>query len=259
MKVLPDEVQALLTSLLAEQQAILGANLLGLYLRGSLVSGDFDDETSDVDALCVTETALSAAEFEALAAMHLRLSTLPNRYACELELAYLPRAAAWCWQPDQRWPTLYRGSGVLETQPHGENWLLERRAMLNGESTFYGPPPATLFEPISAGQVRRAVLQRLGDWHAFALTPDDKGWSYRGHAAYATETICRILQTLSTGELTSKPAAVRWALLNLPEPWRTLVERSQSWKNDATVDSELNTEVQGFITWTAQRAALLST
>ena len=249
---MPDDVQALLSQLLAEQQAILGANLLGLYLRGSLVSGDFDADTSDVDALCVTETILSAAEFEELAAMHLRLAASPNRYARELELAYLPRAAARSWQPGELWPTLYRGSGVLEWQPHGENWVLERWAILNGDSTFYGPPPATLFEPVSAGQVRRAVLHRLSDWHAFALTPDDAGWGHRGHAAYAAETACRMLHTLSTGELGSKPAAVRWALLALPDPWRGLVKRSQDWKNDAGVDPKLNTEVQGFIVWAAQ-------
>ncbi|GAA4003389.1 hypothetical protein GCM10022631_12840 [Deinococcus rubellus] len=249
---IPGEVTALLTELLAGQQAVLGANLLGLYLRGSLVTGDFDPLTSDVDALCVTETALSAAELEALAAMHLRLAASSNRYARELELAYWPRAAARRWTPDERWSTLYRGSGVLEAQPHGENWVLERWAMLNGESTVHGPPPETLFEPVSAGQVRRAVLGRLRDWHAFATTLDDPGWSHRGHAAYAVETICRMLNTLQTGQLGSKPAAVRWALLNLPEPWRELVARSAAWKNDAGVDPETNTEVQGFTVWASQ-------
>ena len=241
---LPGPVAELLSVVLAGQRAVLGANLLGLYLRGSLALGDFDPDTSDVDALCVTETPLSAAEIERLAALHLRLAALPNRYARELEVAYLPRSAARRWTPGERHPTLYRGSGVLEEQPHGENWVLERWAVLSGESTLSGPPPATLFEPVSAEQIRRAVRQRLHDWHAFALTPDDPGWSSRGHAAYAVETTCRMLHTLQTGELGSKPAAVRWALLNLPDPWRRLVERSQAWKNDKAVDHELNSEVQ---------------
>ncbi len=250
-RTIPAEVQTLLDQLLAGQTAVLGANLLGLYRRGSLVTGDFDPHTSDVDALCVTETPLSAAEFAGLAAMHLRLAGSSNRYATELELAYWPRAAARHWTPGERWPTLQRGSGVLTEQPHGENWVLERWAMLSGESTVYGPPPQTLFGPVSAGQLRRAVLGRLRDWHAFALTPADPGWSHRGHAAYATETICRMLHTLGTGQLGSKPAAVRWARLHLPEPWRGLVERSASWKNDPAVDPALNAEVREFIVWAA--------
>ena len=257
VQAIPAEVQTLLDQLLAGQTAVLGANLLGLYRRGSLVTGDFDPLMSDVDALCVTETPLSAAEFAGLAALHLRLADLPNRYARELELAYWPRAAARHWTPGERWPTLQRGSGVLTEQMHGENWVLERWLILSGESTVYGPPPATLFEPVSAGQLRRAVLGRLRDWHAFALTPADPGWGHRGHAAYAVETTCRMLQTLQTGELGSKPAAVRWALTRLPEPWRSLVERSANWKNDPAVDPVLNAEVQDFIVWAAQQTAIL--
>ncbi len=251
---LPGPVAELLSVVLAGQRAVLSANLLGLYLRGSLALGDFDPETSDIDALCVTENALSGAESEQLAALHLRLAALPNRYARELEVAYLPRSAARRWKPGEQHPTLYRGSGVLKKQLHGEHWVLERWAVLNGESRLYGPPPATLFEPLSAEQIRRAVRHRLHDWHAFALSPSDPGWSHRGHAAYAVETTCRMLHTLQTGALGSKPAAVRWALLNLPEPWRRLIERSQAWKNDDAVDPGLNTEVQGLIVWAAQFA-----
>ncbi|WP_161883419.1 aminoglycoside adenylyltransferase domain-containing protein [Deinococcus alpinitundrae] len=257
VQVIPAEVQTLLDQLLVGQTAVLGANLLGLYRRGSLVTGDFDPHTSDVDALCVTETPLSAAEFEGLAAMHLRLAESSNRYATELEVAYLPRAAARRWQSGQRWPTLYRGSGALTEQLHGENWVLERWAILRGgqSSVLFGPSPRMLFEPVSDGQLRRAVLGRLRDWHAFALTPDDPSWSQRSHAAYAIETTCRMLHTLGTGQLGSKPAAVRWARLNLPQPWRTLVERTPNWKNDPAVDAALNAEVQDFIFWAAQRAA----
>ena len=252
---IPGEVADLLTPLLAGQQAILGANLLGLYLRGSLITGDFDPLTSDVDALCVTETALGAAELDSLSALHLRLAAVPNRYAAELELAYLPRAAARHWQAGQRWPTLYRGSGRLTEQVHGENWVLERWAMLRGgrASVLFGPPPETLFGPVSDGQLRLAVRHRLDDWHAFALTPDDPGWSQRSHAAYAVETTCRMLHTLQTGELGSKPAAVRWALAGLPEPWRSLVARSAAWKHDAAVDLAINSEVQSFIVWAAHQ------
>lgn len=251
MSRVPGQVADLLRVVLAGQRAILGANWVGLYLRGSLALGDFDPLTSDVDALCVTETVLSEAEFEQLAALHLRLTALPNRYASELELAYLPRPAARRWTPGERHPTLSRGSGVLAWQPHGEHWVLERWAMLNGESWLDGPPPETLFEPVSAEQVRLAVLHRLHDWRAFALTPDDPNWSHRGHAAYAIETTCRMLHTLETGQLGSKPAAVRWALLNLPD-WRGLIAQVHGWKIDAAVDPELNRQVQALIIWAAR-------
>ena len=39
---IPDEVPLLLGALLAGIQTVLGDNLLGMYLRGSLATGDFD-------------------------------------------------------------------------------------------------------------------------------------------------------------------------------------------------------------------------
>ena len=35
------------------------ANLVGLYLRGSLATGDFRPESSDIDLLAVTESLVS--------------------------------------------------------------------------------------------------------------------------------------------------------------------------------------------------------
>jgi len=47
---------------------------MGLYLYGSLTTGDFDPESSDIDLLAVTSSGVSGAEFEALRAMHLEFS-----------------------------------------------------------------------------------------------------------------------------------------------------------------------------------------
>lgn len=157
----PAEVAALLQSLLARQQATLEPKLLGLYLRGSLALGDFDPLTSDIDALCVIATDLDHAELDALTRMHLELAASPSRYATELELIYLTRAAAWRWQPDETHPTLSRGSGKLALKVQNQNWVLERWSVLCGETAMYGPLPATLIASVSPADLRQAVAQRL--------------------------------------------------------------------------------------------------
>ncbi|WP_425145723.1 aminoglycoside adenylyltransferase domain-containing protein [Deinococcus sp.] len=249
-----DEVKALVSRLLHRQQEGLGPNFLGLYLRGSLALGAFDPETSDVDALCVTETVLDAAEEAALKRLHLELAALPNSYATELELAYLPRASAWRWRAGESHLTLGRGSGELQWSEHRENWVLERWAVREHGLTLAGPPPISLIAPVSHEHLRRAVTARLHDWHAFALTPNDPGWGHRGHAAYATETVCRMLHTLHTGQLASKADAVAWALSTLPDPWHELVAQAHRWKTDATLDAALNRTVQAFIGWAVRKA-----
>ena len=55
---------------------MLGDNLGGVYLRGSLATGELT-ETSDLDVLAATERPVSEAEFAALAGFHARLG-----YAC---------------------------------------------------------------------------------------------------------------------------------------------------------------------------------
>ena len=47
------EIDAVLSQLLSGSRAILGDNLFGFYLFGSLASGGFDEATSDIDFVAV--------------------------------------------------------------------------------------------------------------------------------------------------------------------------------------------------------------
>ncbi len=96
----------LLTVLLDGIRQILGATLVGVYLRGSLVTGDFDLATSDLDLLAATARPVDAAEFAGLARLHAELDRLPNPYAGEVEIAYIPTADLRRYTSGQRHPTL---------------------------------------------------------------------------------------------------------------------------------------------------------
>src|SRR5437016_11445240 len=53
------DVDAVLADLLAGVRGTLGPQLVGVYLDGSLATGDFAEHSSDIDVLVVTEDALS--------------------------------------------------------------------------------------------------------------------------------------------------------------------------------------------------------
>nr|MBF6590461.1 DUF4111 domain-containing protein [Ktedonobacterales bacterium] len=225
------------------------------YLRGSLALGDFDAITSDVDFFAVTERPVSAAEFAAVAALHARLATLPNRYANQLEGSYIPRAALRRFRPGERHPTIARGEALMECE-HGANWVLERWMVREHGETLLGPDPRTLIDAIAPDERRAAVRARLGDWADWANQPDHPDWRLpRSHKAYVVETLCRALYTLTCGELASKPRAVAWALGALPEPWRSIVARSRAWHTDETLDATIAPEVRRFVLWAATRGA----
>jgi predicted nucleotidyltransferase len=62
----PDATSDLLRSIAGDFPSILGANLVGINLWGSLTDGAFDAACSDVDVIVVTRRDLDDREFSAL-------------------------------------------------------------------------------------------------------------------------------------------------------------------------------------------------
>ena len=86
------EVNTILDLLLSEVRALVGEELLGMYLNGSLSLGAFEPGSSDIDFLVATVDALTDEQVSALSNMHARLLTSGLSYATRLEGFYLPQA-----------------------------------------------------------------------------------------------------------------------------------------------------------------------
>ena len=66
-------INQLLELLLSGIQKKLGAKLVGLYLNGSLVIGDFDPYISDIDLVAALSSDIDDGEFGELQKMHMTL------------------------------------------------------------------------------------------------------------------------------------------------------------------------------------------
>ncbi len=224
---------------------------MGVYLRGSLATGGFIQETSDIDVLVVTEQPVDDGQFGELKRLHDRISELPNPYAKRLEAAYIDRGALRNYRSGLRHPTLGQGEELVWSE-HQANWILERWVVRAYGVVLYGPQPERLIDPVSSEQIVQAVRSRIGDWVTWAQDVDDPDWqSPKSHKAYVIETMCRVLYTSKKGTLSSKAQAVEWALETLPEPWCTLVKQSQAWRTDNTRDPLINPQVRVFVLWVA--------
>jgi aminoglycoside adenylyltransferase-like protein/nucleotidyltransferase-like protein len=250
---LSNEITEMLEALVLGVQQCLAGNLVAVYLRGSLASGGFVPETSDVDVLIVTDHPVDAAEFDALAALHRQLSALDNPFAHRIEAAYVDRAAVRRFQAGLCHPTLGQGEALAWSEHHA-NWILERWTVREHGIVLLGPDPKTLIDAVSPAELHGAVRDRLVDWAEWARTPDDPDWLLpRSHKAYVVETMCRALYTLEHGSLTSKEQSVSWAIGALSEPWRSTVMRSRLWRTDDTVDPDIVPQVRRFVLWVALR------
>jgi Nucleotidyltransferase domain len=74
---------------------LAAVELRGLYLYGSLTTGDFSPATSDIDVFAVTSCRPVGAELDRLSALHLDLASGGGAYA-RLVLGTL--ASLTCWQ-----------------------------------------------------------------------------------------------------------------------------------------------------------------
>jgi predicted nucleotidyltransferase len=60
------DINELLERILSQMQGILGKKLIGLYIFGSLVTGDFDYESSDIDLVAAISADLNERELESI-------------------------------------------------------------------------------------------------------------------------------------------------------------------------------------------------
>src|SRR5439155_9616450 len=244
------EVSEILAALLSALQTALADNFVGVYLCGSLATGDFI-ETSDIDFVVAIERPVSDAEVGALIEMHARLAALPNPYADRLEGAYIDRASLRRFEPGREFLTIDCET-PLRWKEHETSSLIERYVLREKGVALLGPDPKSLIDLISSEELRAGIRRRLHEWATWAANPHDPEWlPPRSHQAYVVETMCRALYTLAFGELVSKRKAVQWAVSELPEPWRGLVEKVVQRRADPTPDETTVESVLCFVQWVA--------
>jgi predicted nucleotidyltransferase len=216
------EIDNLLNQFLREIQAILGIRLIGLYLHGSLVCGDFNPQTSDIDFLVVTDKSLPEKTFFTLKSMHTSLFASKLAWSKKLEGAYIPRNDLRRHDPAHASVPWLGEDGHFALETLGSDWILQRWILRENGIAISGSPLKSMIDPVSPEDLRQAVRESLQDWWSPPF-PSPKRFLSRAYQAYAILTMCRSLYMLEHGRLASKPAAADWAMHTLGEPWRALI------------------------------------
>ncbi len=245
-------VNAVLHLLLEGVRAILGADLVGLYLYGSLSSGGFDPASSDIDFVVVTTGELSGDTLTVLRAMHARIAASGRLWATKLEGSYIPRTALRRHNPaTARHPSI----GVdwdFGIGQHGSDWVIQRHIIREQGVVVWGPPPRTLIDPVTPDELRAAAIDTVLDfWAAQVQGPEPEWLRPRAYQAFAILTMCRARYTIERGKVASKPVAASWACTALGQRWSPLIERALTWRHDARPDDM--TEMVRFIQYTVER------
>jgi len=214
-------------------ERLLDNHVLGMYVVGSLALGDFDPVTSDIDVIIVTDTDLENRLVDGLQALHHQFAESFSPWATKIEAVYVPQAALRTHTPTARtYPQLEKGTPlghmVLEPGWVFQCWTLRERGIV-----VVGPHPCELVAPIEPQDMAAAVVAITGEWLTLAHhDPTWLVWMQDDHA-FVIQTLCRLLYSLTTGEVASKPRATAWAEQALAPRWSNLIQRSRAIREHA--------------------------
>ena len=246
------DINILLHELRASVQTILGDRWIGMYLSGSLTSGDFNLEHSDIDFVIVTDDDLSAHLIQALEDLHTRIAASDSKWAKRLEGPYIAQQPLRRYDPAHAKHPSVRVGGGFGIDYQGIDGIIQRFILRERGVVVAGPAPCTLIDPVLPDDLRRASSGILREWWEPQLQ-DPFRLYVREYQAYAVLTMCRILSTLQSGTIISKPRAARWGKEALGERWAALIERALAWQPEDGVD-DLN-ETLDFIRHTLERSS----
>ncbi len=238
------DVNEALRELLVQAQTILGSRFVGMYLSGSLAVGDFNPHGSDIDLVIVTDAVLPDDLFAALQEMHARFAAGGSPWAAKLEAVYIPEQALRRGAPvDAKHPVLEKGRNLV--MDHLEDaWSVQRYTLREHGLALAGPEPHTLLEPVDPNDMRREGSAIAGNWLEQARAdPEWLVWlRQRDAQAFVVLTLCRLLYTLKTGSVASKPGAAGWARQALGPRWAGLIERALAGQREDTEIPESEVE-----------------
>ena len=204
--------------------ATTGSALVGLYLCGSLATGDFDERMSDIDLLVVLSTEMSPDLAADLERMHREFADANPIWRSRIEVIYVSVMDLASLRERPTRVHVISAGEPFEVLSAGSEWIITWYPARHGGIALIGPPvtevvPDTSFEEYAAAV--RSYMHRFSERITDDATP--------GAQAYAVLTMCRGLYTCVHGKPVSKLKAAAWAQRAFPE-WAGLIRRAISWR-----------------------------
>ena len=230
MQITPySEVNEIIERILSKLQGTLGKKLVGFYLCGSLVIGDFDLRISDIDLTAALDSDIDEQEFAALQKMHTNVALRYAEWDNRIEVRYISLAAFNSLKSRTSQIAIISPGEPFHMRESIKEWLSEWYLLRERGVTLFGPPPKEIIEPISHDEFMQTIKAHARAWGEWV-----QDMHTRKGQAYAILTMCRALYTSRNGEQVSKKQAALWAQQQLPE-WSQLIRNALKWREESTV------------------------
>ncbi len=222
-----NDINKLLDVLLTQIQSVLQSKFFGLYLYGSLASGDFDHDISDIDLLAVIGDDLNEQELSALKKMHDDIASQYPKWKQRIEVAYLSAVGLREFKDKRSKIAVISPGEPLHIKEAGSDWLISWYTVQENGITLFGPNKTTFIPNISKDEYRNSIKEQTSLW--LQRIKDYDNISAPGSLAYVVFTMCRALYGYARREQASKKQAALWVTKEFPE-WMSLIEEATAWR-----------------------------
>lgn len=238
-------VRHIIDRVVSELQETLADGLVGIYLYGSLVSGDFDIAISDIDLVVALKAKLNQGQFLQLQEMHARIVSDHPAWRNRLELAYISRRALKTFRVATSTIGIISPGEPFHLIQAGDDWLISWYDLRRNGIALLGPPIKTLIDPIPAPDWLDAVREHIRAYRRSVTDAADISF-----LSYIVLTVARGSYTLTHGHATSKVEAAAWARASYPR-WSGLIASALRWRlgdvDDAPAIEPARTEVASYV------------
>lgn len=201
------QIESFLQDLVKDLSSILGDNLLGVYLTGSLTNNAYIEGLSDIDVIVVVQSEIPESESQQLGEWGQKLSA-NEELAQYLDLAFVEKSSLLTTDGtySKGGIEFYKGKIERSDNTIGDNLLVWDSILQTGQ-TLFGLSPREIMASVPHSYIQQTMKRELGqivkmiDNHF----EDDLKSRY-----YAITTLCRILYTLKLQSYCSKQDALGW-------------------------------------------------
>ncbi|HSZ42759.1 MAG TPA: hypothetical protein VK817_22590 [Trebonia sp.] len=194
----PADVSAHLSRL--RDGLVAATDLRGLYLYGSLTTGDFSPSASDIDVIAVTGRQPGPGTLRVIEGLHQELASSGGAFA-RLNCLYVPAGEL---ADPERLHTYWYGDRFTEW----ELKLMTMAELAHAGRALHGPWPPPGLPPVRPGELRAHVRDQLDTyWRRMTARPDI--WLHDQWVDFGLVTLSRTAALMRDGELITKSAAIR--------------------------------------------------
>jgi len=233
---IPASVKKCIDELQVHYTQLLGSDLIGIYLHGSIAMGCFNEVSSDIDVMVVVEEPLTTDIKKQLGQIHLELSAT---YRKNIELSVVTRETLINFVYPTPFEFHYSDGHkqsfldeVVDFETAKQDYDLAAHFVIlkTYGITLVGEQAEIMFPEISKKDYVDSITRDF-EWSFYNIMASFDERNCRV-PPYAVLNSCRVLAFLDSGLITSKQSGAEWAQHQLPSKFQSLIyEALMEYKN----------------------------